>query len=573
VKRCALTLALACAVAVCAVAGPALSLSPYRPKPVDFELGPAATADVAATAGFTSRALAAPKRFNLVGLRWRGRAEPRVALRTRRAGGRWSRWARVDDGGEDGPDPGTKEAGRHVSAPAWVGEADEVQYRMSRRAPGVRLHFVNVMGTATKADRVRTALRRVANTAVVSAGRLFGARSARAQAQPAIVPRSGWGAEDCPPRSAPSYGKVQAAFVHHTVNLNDYTREESPQIVLAICRYHRNSNGWNDIGYNFLVDRYGTIFEGRAGGIDRAVVGAQAQGYNDQSTGIANIGTFTSVPQTPEGIQAMARLIRWKLPLHGVPTSGTTTLTSRGGSSNRYPSGTRVQLNRVIGHRDTGSTECPGDALYAQLPELRNLVAGAVPGGGTALTAAFRPRSVGYGRSVRITGNLRGPDGAPLASKPLRLQVRLRRRWAKVGSAQTDAQGVFVALLKMRVSRYIRARFDGGGGLLPASSPRTLVAVRPLIGVRGPPRRGARGRRLRVSGRVKPAKKLIYLVLQERRRGRWRTVGSRPVKPHRGRFSTSFIPDDKALYRFHLVARADSTTVLGRSPTYEVAVR
>jgi hypothetical protein len=572
VKRLASALALACLVAVCTVAGPALSTSPYRPKPVDFELAPRAKPKAASGRGVVSRPVRAPKRFNLVGVRWRGRAEPRLSIRTRRNGGRWTRWARLDTHADDGPDAGTGERTRGVSSPAWAGEADQVQYRTSRRLPGLRLHFVNVNGTATAADRALSAMRRAANTAVVSLGRAFGAASAGAQGvQPAIVPRSGWGASACPPRSSANYGTVQAAYVHHTVNLNDYSREEAPRIVLAICRYHRNSNGWNDIGYNFLVDRYGTIYEGRAGGINQAVVGAQAQGYNSQTTGIANIGTFSDVPQTPEGLQAMARLIRWKLPLHGVPTTGTTTLRSGGGSTNRYSSGAHLRVERVIGHRDTNSTECPGNALYAQILELRRLVAGAA-GPVTGLTTQVFPRRLRYGKAIRVTGDLRGVDGAPLAGRRLRAQVRLRRRWRTVALITTGADGHFNARLVMKVSRVVRTRFPGDSALPPAASPRTKVAVQPLFVLRSPPLRGRAGRRLRVRGRVRPSKRRIYLVLKERIRGRFRTVGVKPVRPRRGRFSAWVEPAERGLYRFHLVARADRSNALGRSRRYLVRV-
>ena len=101
--------------------------------------------------------------------------------------------------------------------------------------------------------------------------------------------------------------------MHHTVSLNDYSPEEAPAIVLAICRYHRNSNGWNDIGYQALVDKYGVLYEGRAGGLDQAVIGAHAQGYNAETTGIASIGDNTSAEATPETMAALARYIRWKL--------------------------------------------------------------------------------------------------------------------------------------------------------------------------------------------------------------------------------------------------------------------
>src|SRR5687767_5330926 len=135
-KRLALLL-----VAVLAItAAPALSVRPYVPAPVDFEMAaPARTATVAAAGRVVSPVLRAPKRFNLAGLRWRGHRHVDVALRARREGGRWSRWTPVGSHGEDGSDP------------AWFGDADYIQYRLSRRVPGVRIHFVNALGTSTAA--------------------------------------------------------------------------------------------------------------------------------------------------------------------------------------------------------------------------------------------------------------------------------------------------------------------------------------------------------------------------------------------------------------------------------------
>jgi len=221
------------------------------------------------------------------------------------------------------------------SAPVWTGDADFVQYRLSRPVAGLRLHFVNALGTATAADRVQTALRRAVHSATVAVAGIVAPAAAQSPGEPPIQPRSAWGDQDCVPRSTPNYGEVQAALVHHTVSADDYTQAEVPALILSICRYHRNSNGWNDIGYNFLVDKYGGIWEGRAGGIDQAVVGAQAQGYNSQTTGIAGIGNHQDVPATDLELNAFAALIRWKLPLHGTPTSGSVTLTSGGGSLNR----------------------------------------------------------------------------------------------------------------------------------------------------------------------------------------------------------------------------------------------
>jgi uncharacterized protein with LGFP repeats len=156
------------------------------------------------------------------------------------------------------------------------------------------------------------------------------------------------------------------------VSAVDYTPEEAPQIVLGICRYHRNANGWNDIGYQALIDRFGTVYVGRAGGIRKAVIGAQAQGFNAQTTGVASIGTHTKLPLSTEAYNSFVDYLAWRLAAAGIGATGKTTLVSAGGELSRYPKGRRVRLNRVFGHGTVGITACPGEALNAEIAQLRH---------------------------------------------------------------------------------------------------------------------------------------------------------------------------------------------------------
>jgi hypothetical protein len=231
-----------------------LAAPAHAAAPADFEMAALAGANAAKAGPYRSPAIRASGRFQLVGMRWASAARPTISLRARKSGGAWTKWTAVPSDPDDAPDGGREKSPRGFSAPVWTGDADFVQYHLSRRVPGLRLHFVRV-------PRIRPGVG-AARTAQAGGG------------MPAIQPRSAWGAENCVPRAGPTYGDVQAALIHHTVSANDYTAAEVPSIILSICRYHRNSNGWNDIGYNFLVDKFGTLWEGRAGGMDQAIVGA-----------------------------------------------------------------------------------------------------------------------------------------------------------------------------------------------------------------------------------------------------------------------------------------------------------
>ena len=122
----------------------------------------------------------------------------------------------------------------------------------------------------------------------------------------------------------------------------------------GIYAYHVRTNGWNDIGYNFLIDRCGHVFEGRYGGITKPVVGAHARGFNTGSAGIAMIGTFTSAPPTRAARRSLRELIAWRLDLAtSIPPRGLLMMTATG--NERFPAGARLRLRAVSGHRDTGA--------------------------------------------------------------------------------------------------------------------------------------------------------------------------------------------------------------------------
>lgn len=192
--------------------------------------------------------------------------------------------------------------------------------------------------------------------------------------RPRIVTRNGWGADEKLRERGFVYTKsVKAAFVHHTASGNNYKCAQAPSVIRGIYRYHVRSMGWRDIGYNFLVDKCGTIYEGRAGGVTKAVLGAHTLGFNSDSMGIAAIGTFSSSKPTASAVTAVAKLTAWKLGLFGADPKGKTYLKSGGG--NLYPKGKNVRLNVISGHRDGYATDCPGKHLYAKLGSARTAAA------------------------------------------------------------------------------------------------------------------------------------------------------------------------------------------------------
>lgn len=353
--------------------------------------------------------------FRMLGITW---SDPEAVLngtvrvRTRdSATGAWTTWHALELD-VHAPETGANHRASGVrggTQPLWVGPSDGVQMRASGKELPAGLRVDLVDPDAGAPATVRTAKEPMASVA----------------GQPPITSRAGWGADESIVDEPPTYTTdTKAVFVHHTAGTNDYTCAESASIIRGILTYHVKSNGWNDIGYNFLVDKCGTIFEGRAGGVDKPVYGAHTYGFNTDTSGVAVLGDFNTATSTAAVRDSITELAAWKLGLYGINPAGTVVMAA-GADNGKFTLGQLVTMNRISGHRDGYPTECPGTNLYGDLPAIRTLatskntsaIGADVNGDGRADLAAGIPKATantrtGAGQVSIVPGSPTSPYAA-----------------------------------------------------------------------------------------------------------------------------------------------------------------
>ncbi|MFD4576394.1 N-acetylmuramoyl-L-alanine amidase [Streptomyces sp. NPDC058417] len=314
--------------------------------------------------------------FSMLGVTWddpQSALVGRVEVRTRDAlTGAWTEWRRLD--GDDGRSE--ESARRGGTDPLWVGPSNGAEVRIAADADqaaglpaGLRLDLIDPRAASAPQTGPETVTQGAPGTSA-------------AAPRPAIVSRAGWGAdESISPASAvytPS-GKIKAFVVHHTAGSNNFTCAQAPSVIRGVFAYHVQQLGWRDIGYNFLVDTCGTIYEGRKGGVDRAVLGAHTYGFNSQTSGVAVLGDYSTKAPPAAVTSALSKLAAWKLGQYSVKPNTTTTLAAGADGGNYFHKTWKLNASlsfpTIFGHRDGFNTECPGDKLYAALPTIRSQAA------------------------------------------------------------------------------------------------------------------------------------------------------------------------------------------------------
>ncbi len=391
---------------------------------------------VAPEAEYVSPRQPVPFPFNAVSLSWSAEipagAEIFLEVRTSQNGVVWSDWYPIErpdnfleaidpsnclfDPGEDpAGSPGLSHFLQPYSELRFVG-GSWVQYRArllgseDGAMPRLRQVRVNVVASGTGAART-LALDRVPRPVELAA--------------PAIVSRAAWGANESyrfdangnevwPPDRRP----VVKAVLHHTVTSDG--GDDPAAVVRGIYYYHAVQLGWGDIGYNFLVDQRGNIYEGRFGGA--RAMGGHALRYNPGSIGIAAIGNFSAGGPNAAMQDALARLLTWQAALHGIHPAGSGFFIDK-------------DLPNILGHRDALETSCPGDALSAAVPGLRSAAWDRLPNYATAWISHDTPASLGLGETRTVNLTLRN-GGKRLWQATGRPLFRLGYHWYREDGSQ-----------------------------------------------------------------------------------------------------------------------------------------
>ena len=211
-----------------------------------------------------------------------------------------------------------------------------------------------------------TRRRLLTSASVAGAGLLLPVRPARASQGVDVLPRPAWAGDAAPAGPVTDEPDVRFLLVHHTVNTNDYRRDDVVPLLRDIHRFHTSAEkGWPDIAYNFIVDRFGRAWETRAGSLDRPVAGDATGGNQGFDQKCAFLGDHRDVPPTPEAVSTMVGLLAFLADRSGIDTlpGASTAFVSRG--SNLHPAGTEVRTPTINGHRSMSQTACPGDAAFA----------------------------------------------------------------------------------------------------------------------------------------------------------------------------------------------------------------
>ena len=381
-----LTAIAATAVIVTCIVDPARQSSPAPPPAHDTQL--AERPLIGLGGGVTVRELTQDTPFSLVALTG-DLTGTSTRVRAKRNDGSWGPWYQTEYETE-APDPRPTEApaqGPRSTDPVFVGTTTTVQIAITRpvdaavtQGPTGRsapdsagLGYKpatkeqpfgqNISAVLISPPQAPAGSRWTPPTGVILPGQA-----------PSIISRAEWGADESLRCGTPQYGRgIRAAVVHHTAGSNDYSPQESAGIVKAIYTYHSKTLGWCDIAYNALVDKYGQVFEGMAGGLTKPVEGFHTGGFNRDTWGVAMIGNFDDVPPTPLQIRAVGRLLGWRLSMDNIDPKGTVALESTGSHFTTFPAGSLAKLPTIFTHRDVGNTDCPGNAAYALMDEIRDI--------------------------------------------------------------------------------------------------------------------------------------------------------------------------------------------------------